>query len=168
VLVLIVAFCLASVRLFIWPAEGAPAHADAIVMLAGDGDTVGTAVQLADQHRAPVLVVSQGHEGYGDPCPPKPAGVELICFEPNPADTRGEAEFVGQLAERYHWNSIIVVTVRTQDTRARILIRRCFGGSVYVINGSLPAEQIPYHIAYEWGALFKALVLYRACLGPAT
>ena len=160
---MIVAFCLASARLFVWPAEGAPAHVDAIVMLAGDGDTLDTAVQLADQHRAPVLVVSQGYEGYGDPCPPKPPDVKLICFEPKPANTRGEAEFVGRLAERYHWHSMVLVTVRTQDTRARILIKRCFGGSVYVINGSLPGDQFPYQITYEWGSLFKALVLYRAC-----
>jgi len=29
--------------------------------------------------------------------------------------------------------------------------------------GSLPLGSWPYQIAYEWGALFKALVLYRGC-----
>lgn len=39
----------------------------------------------------------------------------------------------------------------------------CFGGSVYVITASLPMSNWPYQIAYEWGALIKALFLYRAC-----
>jgi hypothetical protein len=165
VLALVVAFCLATGRLFVWPAEGAPAHVDAIVMLAGDGDTAGVALQLARQHRAPVLVVSQGWMGYGGPCPPKTSDTKVICFEPNPGNTRGEAEFIGLLAARYHWRSMVLVTIRPQDTRARFLIGRCFGGSVYVMNGSLPWSDWPYQIAYEWGALVKALALYRSCLG---
>jgi len=55
------------------------------------------------------------------------------------------------------------VTTRAQDTRARILMGRCFGGAVYVVTGSLPLGNWPYQIAYEWGALAKALVLHRSC-----
>jgi len=55
------------------------------------------------------------------------------------------------------------VTTRAQDTRARILLWRCLGGSIYVITASLPWDNWPYQIAYRSGALFKALVLYRAC-----
>jgi len=53
--------------------------------------------------------------------------------------------------------------VHRQDTRARIIVGRCFGGSVYVITGSLPLGDWPYQIAYQWGALVKALVMYRSC-----
>ena len=104
-LAVVLAFGLATARLFIWPAEGDPAQADAIVMLAGRGDRLGVALQLAEQHRAPVLVVSQGWRGYGGPCPPKTSDTTVICFDPDPADTRGEAEFVGRLAAGYHWRS---------------------------------------------------------------
>jgi hypothetical protein len=121
------------------------------------------ALQLARAHRAPVLVISQGQHGYGGPCPPATPGVKLICFDPDPGNTRGEAEYAGQLAKKYHWNSVVLVTTRAQDTRARILVGRCFGGSVYAVTGSLPFGSWPYQIAYEWGALFKALVLYRSC-----
>lgn len=110
-----------------------------------------------------MLVVSQGWHGYGGPCPAAVPGVKLICFDPNPGNTRGEAEFVGQLAKRYHWRSVVLVAAREQDTRARILAERCFTGSVYAITAPLPLGDWPYQIAYEWGALFKALVLYRAC-----
>lgn len=158
-----VAFCLVTARLFVWPAQGMPDRVSAIVMLAGPGDRLNVALNLARQHRAPMLVVSQGQHGYGGPCPPMTPGVKLICFDPDPGNTRGEAEFIGRLAKEYHWRSVVLVTIRAQDTRARILTGRCYGGPIYVMTGSLPLGSWPYQVAYEWGALFKALVLYRSC-----
>jgi uncharacterized SAM-binding protein YcdF (DUF218 family) len=153
----------ATARLIVWPAQGMPAHVSAIVMLAGPGDRLPAALQLARTHRAPMLVVSRGHEGYGGPCPARPPGITLICFEPAPATTRGEAEAVGRLARRYHWESVVLVTTRAQDTRARIRAGRCFHGPVYVVAVSQPWSDWPYQIAYEWGALVKALFLQRGC-----
>ena len=163
VLAIIVAFSLATARLFVWPTQGAPAHVNAIVMLEGPGDRLGAALKLAQEHRASTLVVSQGRQGYGGPCPPPTQGVKTICFSPSPSDTRGEVEFVSRIAKRYRWRSLVLVTTRLQDTRARILMERCFGGSIYVSTVSLPLTSWPFTIAYEWGALFKALTLYRTC-----
>jgi hypothetical protein len=160
---LIVVFVLVTARLFVWPTQGMPTQVSAIVMLAGPGDRLPVALHLAQQHRAPMLVVSQGEHGYGGPCPSATPGVRLICFDPNPGNTRGEAEFVGRLAKQYHWTSVVLVTGREQDTRARILVGRCFAGAVYVMTAALPLGSWPYQIAYEWGALFKALALVRAC-----
>ena len=89
--------------------------------------------------------------------------MKLICFDPNPGDTRGEAEFVGRLAKEYRWDSVVLVTTRAQDTRARIVVGRCFSGSIYVMTGSLPLGNWPYQVTYQWGALVKALVRYRSC-----
>jgi len=161
---LVVALLLVTARLLVWPAQGAPARVSAIVMLAGPGDRLPVALQLAREHRAPMLVVSHGWQGYGGPCPPAVPAVKLICFDPNPGNTRGEAEFAGQLAKRYHWRSVVLVTTRTQDTRARITVGRCFGGSVYVVTAPLPGSAWPYQIAYGWGALLKALAVQRNCL----
>lgn len=160
---LVVALVVATALLLVWPAQGMPSRVDAIVMLAGPGERLPLAMQFARERRASVLVVSRGQHGYGGPCPPATPGVKLICFEPDPGNTRGEAEFVGRLARKYGWHSVVLVTAREQDTRARIVMRRCFGGQVYVIAGSLPLSSWPYQVAYEWGALFKALVLYRSC-----
>ena len=162
-LALIVAFGAVTARLFVWPAQGMPDRVSAIVMLAGPGNRMPVALQLAREHRARVLVISQGQHGYGGPCPPVTPGVKLICFDPNPGDTRGEAEFVGRLANKYRWNSVVLVTTRAQDTRARTVVGRCFSGSIYVVTGSVPLGNWPYQVVYEWGALFKALVLYRTC-----
>ena len=47
-----------------WPAQGAPSRVSAIVMLrAGPGNRLSTALRLAQQQRAPMLVVSQGQHG---------------------------------------------------------------------------------------------------------
>jgi uncharacterized SAM-binding protein YcdF (DUF218 family) len=162
-LVLFVIFVAVTARLFVWPAQGVPSKVSAIVMLAGPGDRLPVALQLAAEHRASVLVVSTGYDGYGSPCPPRLSGVQLICFEPNPADTRGEAEYIGQLAKKYHWTSVAVVTSRPQVTRARMLVERCFTGAVYNATGPLPMREWPYQIAYGWGALAKAVFWDRAC-----
>jgi hypothetical protein len=160
---LVAAFGLVTARLFVWPAEGMPAHVSAIVMLAGPGNRTPVALRLAREHRAPVLVVSRGWQGYGGPCPPATPGVKLICFNPDPGNTRGEAEFIGRLARQYHWSSLALVTTPSQDTRARITVGRCFGGPIYVMTAPLPLASWPYEIAYGWAALVKALVVYRAC-----
>jgi uncharacterized SAM-binding protein YcdF (DUF218 family) len=161
--VVLALFSAATARLLIWPAQGVPAHVSAIVMLAGPGDRLPAALRLASERRAPMLVISRGYQGYGGPCPARPAGVKLICFEPDPATTQGEAQAIGRLAQRYHWQSVALVTTRAQDTRARVRASRCFHGGIYVAAVSQPWYDWPYQIAYEWGALAKAVLLQRAC-----
>jgi len=159
----IVALSVLTARLLVWPAQGMPARVSAIVMLAGPGDRLPVALRLAREHRAPVLVVSRGWRGYGGPCPPPVAGVKLMCFNPDPGTTRGEAEALGMLAKQYRWSSVVLVTTRPQDTRARVMAERCFGGSTYVVTAPLPLSSWPYQIVYGWGALVKALTVYRNC-----
>jgi hypothetical protein len=161
--VILVAACAATARLFVWPAQGMPARVSAIVMLDSPGGALPVAVRLAEQHRAPFLVVSQGTPASRDPCPRPVPGVTLICFHPTPATTQGEAEFVGRLARAHHWHSVAVVAITPQDSRARLRVGRCFPGRVYVVTAPIALRSWPYQIAYEWGALLKALVVQRGC-----
>jgi uncharacterized SAM-binding protein YcdF (DUF218 family) len=155
----------ATARLFVWPERGMPARVDAIVMLNGPGDRLPTALRLAWAHRAPVVVISRGSPYWakGSGCAPRIPGVRVICFSPDPATTRGEAEFTGRLARQYHWHSVVLVTTTPQDTRARLRVGRCFPGSIYVMTAPLRAYEWPYALAYEWGATIKALLLQRGC-----
>jgi uncharacterized SAM-binding protein YcdF (DUF218 family) len=111
------------------------------------------------------VVVSQSSPfwGHGSICAPKIPDVRVTCFEPNPATTRGEAEFAARLAMRYHWRSIALVTTAPQDTRARLRMRRCFAGHVYVVNAPLTTYQWPAEVVYEWAATIKALFLQPGC-----
>jgi hypothetical protein len=161
--VVVVTVSAVTARLFIWPDRGMPARVSAIVMLDSPGNSVGDAVRLARQHRVPFLVISEGSylSGYG--CPSPIPRVKLICFNPVPATTQGEARFVGRLAKKYHWHSIAVVTITPQDSRARLRMERCFSGPVYVVTRPVAVASWPYEIAYEWGAMIKALVFQRSC-----
>lgn len=161
--ILVVAFAATTARVFIWPVQGAPSTVSAIVMLAGPGDRMPVALRLAAEHRAPVLVVSRGWMGYGGPCPRPTPGVKTVCFDPDPGDTRGEAEYVARLAKRYGWHSILLVATRPQAVRAQLLFGRCFSGQVYVTTAPLPLGGWPYQIAYAWGALLKAVFVNRSC-----
>lgn len=163
-LVILVAVSATTARLFIWPDTGMPRRVSAIVMLNGTGDRLTTALDLARQHRAPFVVISRGSPvyGHGSSCAPPIPNVTVICFDPSPATTRGEAEFVGRLARKYHWQSVALVTITPQDSRARLRVERCFNGPVYVVTASLPWTSWPYEIAYEWTAFAKAL-LQRSC-----
>ena len=156
-------FAGATARLFVWPGSGAPSRVDAVLMMAGPDAPLSTAVRLARMHKARFLLISRGHEGYGGPCPQPVPRVRLICFEPDPATTQGEAEYAGRLARKYHWRSIMLVTITPQEWRARQRMGRCFRGSVYGAAGGIPWYSWPYQIAYEWGATVKMLVVQREC-----
>lgn len=164
-IVLVATFAATTGRLFVWPAQGssAPATASAVVVLAGPGDRLPVGLTLAREHRVKVLVVSQGWEGYGGSCPPATRKTRVICFDPNPGTTRGEAEYVSRLAERYGWHSLVLIATQTQAVRASLLMRRCFKGPVSVVTAPMSPGSLPYQIVYGWGALFKALVVVTAC-----
>jgi uncharacterized SAM-binding protein YcdF (DUF218 family) len=161
--ILVIAAATATARLFVWPDQGMPPTVSAIVMLDVPGGRLNNALRLAAQHRAPFLLISLGMPGGGYGCPRPVRRVTLICFNPSPATTQGEAEYVGKLARRYYWRSIAVVTTTPQDSRARLRMERCFAGPVYVVATPIALTSWPYQVAYEWGALAKALVVQRSC-----
>jgi uncharacterized SAM-binding protein YcdF (DUF218 family) len=158
-------FGAATARLFVWPQAGMPGRVDAIVMLNGPGRRLSTALALARAHRAATVLISRGSPrwAHGGDCAPKITGVQIICFDPRPETTRGEAEFAGRLARQRHWRSIALVATAPQDLVARLRADRCFGGRTYVVNAPLAPSQWPASIAHEWGSAVRALVFQRAC-----
>ena len=122
--VVVITWSALTARLFIWPAQGMPARVSAIVMLDSPGNSVSAALRLARKYRVPFLVISQGTYLSGPGCPPPIPRVKLICFNPAPVTTQGEAEFVGRLARKYHWRSIAMITITPQDSRARLRMER--------------------------------------------
>lgn len=158
-IVLVLLFAAATVRLFVLPARNAPRHVDAIVVLGGSGARVATGVKLAREGYAPNLVVSTPGGGCPSPIP----GVKLTCFQPNPSTTQGEARYASEAARKNGWKSLIVITTTPQTTRARIRFKRCTNIDIAYVTANQPARLWPYSIAYEWAALGKALVLQRSC-----
>lgn len=164
VLLLLVALVSLSCALFVWPAAGRPQHVDAVLSLDGYNEHLREqrALALVEDGYAPVLLFSQG--AYrSTPCP-RIAHVDVVCFVPRPARTVGEIEFAERYAARHAWHSIMVVPGHAQATRARLLLARCFKGRAVVVPAPAPpVVDLPYEVAYEWGALVKALVVDRGC-----
>ena len=164
-LILVVVFVVvATPRLFIWPPTDQPVRSDATVALGGDEGQLREkkAIQLARAGFAPVAVISLGGVKAVS-CPPPVRGIKIICFRADPLDTRGEAEYVARLAAKRHWKRIIVVSERTQATRARLLFGRCTPAQLVMDPVQDPRSRLFFDVAYEWAALFKAVVLVRSC-----
>jgi uncharacterized SAM-binding protein YcdF (DUF218 family) len=165
-LVLVVALALLTARYVVWPATDAPPrHADAIAVLyGGGGERLDEALDLAEQGVAPVLVVSHGRKGT-DLCG-REGPYEVVCFEPDPDRTQGEAQAVAELARERGWKSLVVVTSRYHAARARLLFGRCFDGTLNVVGarpdspGGLPGLG---SVVHEWGGFVHALAIARGC-----
>jgi len=164
VLLVVVLFPVATARLFIWPPTDRPTRADAVVALGGDPGQLRAkqAIQLAREGYAPVAAISLGGV-RAVPCPKPVPGVKIICFRADPLSTRGEAEYASQLAARHHWHRIIVVSERSQATRARLLFKRCTAVQLEMVPVADPRSSLLRDVIYEWGALVKALALIRTC-----
>jgi uncharacterized SAM-binding protein YcdF (DUF218 family) len=160
---LVLAFCGVTAWLFVFPATGMPAKVDAIVVPGGPGDRLGPALNLARSDRARYLVLSEG--GYVPPplCGTKVGTATVLCFQPDPVTTQGEAAGTARLARQYGFRSIVLVTTPDQTWRAKLRFGRCNTGRIFAVTTPLPLHLWPYQIAYQWAATFKAEVVDRGC-----
>jgi hypothetical protein len=155
-------FLAATAVLFVFPATDQPRHVDGILSLNGTDETAreSKAISLAEAGYARVLLFSQGNERT--PCPTVPR-VKVVCFVAVPGRTVGEVEFAADYAHSHGWHSILIVPSRGQLTRARLLMKRCFSGSVVMVPAPFQLGRFPFEVVYEWAALVKALVVDRHC-----
>lgn len=164
VIVLFLAFCGVSARLFMFAATGMPARVDAIVVLGGSGDRLDLGIKLAQEDRAPYLLLSTGLPWMPPGiCTQHVAAAKVICFRPDPDTTQGEAEVASKIAKRHGWSSLVLVTTQDQVWRAHLRFERCYSGKIYGVSSPLSWYQWPYAIAYQWAGTFKAEVLQRSC-----
>jgi uncharacterized SAM-binding protein YcdF (DUF218 family) len=163
---LLVLFCAVTARLFIWPATGMPARVDAIAVLGGpqSQQRLDLGLRLAEEGKGPYLLVSEGLWINFPPglCTPHHA-FTVICWNPVPGTTQGEAEFVGQIARQHGWRSVVLVTTPDQAWRAQLRVSRCYAGQIYSMTTPLPLDQWPYQLAYQWAAVVRAELLQRGC-----
>jgi uncharacterized SAM-binding protein YcdF (DUF218 family) len=156
---------------FVWPRMAPPpAHADAVVVLSGArNNRLDPALDLIHRGLAPVLVISGA---AADPrwrqaralCRAgKVDGALVICFEPRPFSTRGEARAVGALARRHGWDRVVVVSSTFHLTRARMLFRRCYSGRLWLVGTPTPWWRLPEEWAFETGKLAVQLTTERGC-----
>jgi uncharacterized SAM-binding protein YcdF (DUF218 family) len=122
---------------------------DAVVALGGLIETAQFAQQLAQQGAAPVLVLSNPYAAGSAPtmdqiCGSRPVGYRVVCFSPDPSTTRGEAREIRSLAKANGWTRVAVVAPKFHLSRARMLVRRCYSGTLLMLR--LPM----HHPWYAW------------------
>jgi len=163
--IIVLLFAAVTARMFIWPdLAPLPERADAIIEIGGPTIRDEAALELARDHRAPVLVQSTVQEEAGThSCLPPVPDVTILCFHADPNTTRGEARAIGEMAAQYDWDSIILVTTPDHAWRARWRVSRCFPGEIYVSTTPLPFFGWFRQIPYQWAASTKALTLERDC-----
>ena len=168
---LVAAWLVACAFLFVWPhTDTPPAHADAVVVLSGGLDRrLDPALALVRRGVAPVLAISSPSRGKWrkaqDLCSGrvKPAGFRVLCFDPKPFGTQGEARAVARLARAHGWRRVVVVTSTFHVTRARMLFRRCYHGALWMVGSSWPWWKLPAEWASETGKLAVQLTVQRGC-----
>ena len=171
VAVCLAAFSLATVQWFLSPSTDDPTSVDAVVVLGGEGQRVRAARDLvADGVTSQVWISSdwipRAEMWEEQACRPEPRGwpiddAEVTCFELDQETTRGEARYIGELAEAEGWDSVAVVATVDQVTRARRLIERCYDGDLYMVSVPHPDPML-LRVIYEWGSGVKATLL-RGC-----
>ena len=159
---LVAAFAGLSVWLFAFPRERVPQDADAVVVLAGNWQVrLAVGRRLVREGAAPVLALSEDTDDDW------PRGLcrnaNVVCFQADPYSTYGEAETLGEVAERRGWDDVVVVTSDYHLTRARLLLDRCVDGEVGAVAAEEPFLEWLHGAAWEWPKLLHALTVKRGC-----
>jgi uncharacterized SAM-binding protein YcdF (DUF218 family) len=157
--ILVAAWLAVAIPLFGVRHGDRPVKANAVFVLSGSYTRLPVGLRLVRQGWAPLLVVSRTTV--------KPSALErqacahrlnvpVLCVHAQPYSTVGEAELLARLAAARHWRAVDVVTSSYHVVRARIILRRCYRGTLRVVGVSdrwywhawnmvLESLKLPYH-----------------------
>ncbi|MDP5225545.1 MULTISPECIES: YdcF family protein [Arthrobacter] len=129
-----------AVNLFCFPPPARPGSADAVVLLGGaSAERLPTALALFRELPGdPTLVLSTtdtaANAAADAMCREPEPGLKLVCFHPDPRNTRGEADALRRLTELHGWRSVIVVTSSYHVPRAGELLGQCLPARVRMVG----------------------------------
>ena len=158
---LVVAYVAAAVYFFVLPHGDKPVHADAVVVLAGTDSRLPVGERLVHEGYAPLLVVSL--ERPPTSSERRACARGALCFHASPYSTRGEAREIGNLAVQRRWRTVDVVTSKFHIFRARILIRRCYHGTLRMIGSPQSTLHLPIDVVKESVKLAVQETFERGC-----
>jgi uncharacterized SAM-binding protein YcdF (DUF218 family) len=161
ILLLVLAYLVAVVALFVVHHDDPPARADAIVVLAGAKSRLPEGERLFARGYAPTLVLSRAK-------PPSDEQIRLcahtaVCFTAVPYSTRGEARAIGRIAAQHGWRSIDVVTSDFHVVRTRILVHRCYDGRARIVGSGNSLARLPLDVLKESAKLAFQEAFARGC-----
>lgn len=151
------------------PSTHTPLSADAVVLfVGGKGERLDTAVRLVEGGLADRLVIPNGTVStwpQANKLCKGPTSFKVYCPSPDPDTTRGEARAIARVAQQQGWRHIVMVTSTYHVTRARVLLTRCFHGSVDAVSadpGVAPGRYAA-RVTHEWAGLAEAELVNRDC-----
>ncbi|WP_299576115.1 YdcF family protein [uncultured Williamsia sp.] len=138
-LVMLMLAVLGGLPLYVFPAAAqSPRSVDVIMVLGGRQDgREQFAIRLAEQGFARTVLVSDPYtrpDPYMEAVCDVPHRVRVICFDPQPRTTRGEARFLRDEAKMNGWNSAMVVTFSPHIARSDYIVSRCFTGDLVMVD----------------------------------
>lgn len=159
---------LALLRPIVAPKTEDPQDVDALVALAdGSATRARFAVRLRDEGLdVPLVISSPPGSDERQLCPTLHARQpDVVCLEPRPVRTVGEARAVAALAAGRGWDRLAVVTSTPHVTRAGLLLRQCFPGSVAMVDAGWHSDaRLPVRSVLEEAvATVAARTVDRAC-----
>lgn len=140
-MVLLTIWLIVASQLFYNVHTSTPTQADAVVMLGGASkERLLDAMMVRSDIKAPYLVISntdtKGNASADEYCETHSNETiypDVICFTPDPMNTRGEADAIGLLATKHGWKSIVVVTSKYHIARAERLLNQCTPSKVQMV-----------------------------------
>jgi len=154
--VLVAAFVVTSLWLFVFVPSDHLRHADVIVALAPSHSRIVEAEKLRREHVAPVVLVSL--PPLSSSCPAR-----TTCFHAHPYSTQGEAETVARIAHARGWTHVVIVSNTYHLRRARLLFGRCLHRRPAIVAAKTSVTSYVLNIPREWVKLTYQLTFDRGC-----
>jgi uncharacterized SAM-binding protein YcdF (DUF218 family) len=154
-----------AMGLYVYPRDDVPEDPDVVVVLGGAGaERAELGIALANTYDVPLVLSSSASifgERQGRDC-----DVDAICFEPDPANTAGEAANMADMAAEQGWDHVVVATSAFHTSRSRFLFNQCLGRDRVSVVGAIgerrgrtsPALMLRESLGIVAGATFA-----RAC-----
>jgi uncharacterized SAM-binding protein YcdF (DUF218 family) len=96
-------------------------------------------------------------------CAKGASGYRVVCFDPHPYSTHGEAEAIARLARANGWTRLDVVTSRYHVFRAGMLVGRCYHEHLSMVGTPSPFLTTLSAVFTEWAKLLYQLTIQRSC-----
>ena len=139
---------------------------DAIYVLGPAETRIDLGRELAAEYGAESLLVTvsvneKTGEVYEKDFCDKQAGYEVICLNPDPYTTQGEAEELAAYAEERGWDTVAVLTGTPHISRARLWTERYVQADVVMweTDEVMSLTDWAYAFVYQSGAWAKAIVI---------
>ena len=154
----------ASVPVYVLPVQHPITSADVVYSIGVERWRIEAAVDLIETGASDTLVVSRPHWMWVDECE-LPQDFAVICADPDPFTTRGEAAYLQTLMQDNGWHSAIVVTRTPHVTRTQLLMDRCVDGDVNVVGRSTGMTPLDwaYQYLYQTAAFVKLAFVTPGC-----